>query len=94
MGRDAERDNALTEAFAAELRYRRSGRQLSQEALADLADVNRTYIAKLELAKNQPTLGVLHRLAKALGAELPELIDATLKRYRRARRATAPNIPA
>lgn len=77
------RDEALVEAFAAELRARRSVLKLSQEELAYRACVNRTYIAKLELAQNQPTLSVLHRLAEALNHELPELIQATLLRYTR-----------
>lgn len=77
------RDEALVEAFAAELRARRSVLKLSQEELAHRADVNRTYIAKLELAQNQPTLSVLLRLALALNHELPELIQATLLRYTR-----------
>lgn len=77
------RDEALVEAFAAELRARRSVLKLSQEELAHRANVNRTYIAKLELAQNQPTLSVLHRLALALNHELPELIQATLLRYTR-----------
>ena len=71
------------EAFAAELRARRSLLKLSQEELAHRASVNRTYIAKLELAQNQPTLSVLHRLALGLNHELPELIQATLLRYTR-----------
>lgn len=77
------RDEALLEAFAAELKARRAGLQLSQEELAHRANVNRTYIAKLELAKNQPTLCVLHRLATALEEELPALLQATLLRYDR-----------
>lgn len=79
------RNDALLEAFAAELRARRVGLKLSQEELAYRADVNRTYIAKLELARNQPTLSVLHRLASALDNELPELLQAILLRYKRNR---------
>lgn len=77
------RDEALLEAFAAELRARRGVMKLSQEELAHRASVNRTYIAKLELAQNQPTLSVLHRLAGALEHDLTELIQATLHRYQR-----------
>lgn len=77
------RDEALLEAFAAELRARRTNLKLSQEELAHRASVNRTYIAKLELAQNQPTLSVMHRLASALNHELPDLLLATLQRYRR-----------
>jgi len=71
------------EAFAAELKARRSRLKLSQEELAHRAVINRTYIAKLELAQNQPTLTVLHRLASALDGSLPELLQATLRRYKR-----------
>lgn len=78
MGRDEE----LLEAFAAELRARRSQLKLSQEELAYRASINRTYIAKLELALNQPTLSIMHRLATALDHELPDLLRATLLRYR------------
>ena len=78
MGRDEE----LLEAFAAELRARRSQLKLSQEELAYRASINRTYIAKLELAQNQPTLSIMHRLATALDHELPDLLRATLLRYR------------
>jgi transcriptional regulator with XRE-family HTH domain len=88
------RDEALLEAFAAELRARRNVMKLSQEELAFRASVNRTYIAKLELAQNQPTLSVLHRLAGALNHDLPEIIQATLKRYgRRPIEAELPSVP-
>jgi transcriptional regulator with XRE-family HTH domain len=79
------RDDALLGAFAAELRARRSALKLSQEELAHRAGINRTYIAKLELSRNQPTLGVLQQLALALGDELPELLEATLARYERSK---------
>lgn len=75
------RDEALLEAFAAELRARRSVLKLSQEELAHRADINRTYIAKLELARNQPTLCVMHSLAQALNCSLPTLFQAVLGRY-------------
>lgn len=79
------RNDALLDAFAAELRFRRSEAGLSQEALALRADVNRTYVAKLELGRNQPSLSVLLSLADALGVELPDLIRGTLVRYIRPR---------
>lgn len=78
-----ERDEVLLEAFAAELKARRAILKLSQEELAHRAGINRTYVAKIELAKNQPTLSVLHRLASALNEELPALLSATLFRYNR-----------
>lgn len=81
------RDDALLEAFAAELKARRAALKLSQEELAHRAEINRTYIAKLELAQNQPTLCVLHQLALALNDELPEILQAVLIRYKRVKPA-------
>ncbi len=83
------RDDALLEAFAAELKARRAALKLSQEELAHRAEINRTYIAKLELAQNQPTLCVLHQLALALNEELPEILQAVLIRYKRVKPAPA-----
>lgn len=72
----------LMRALAAELKARRSELGISQEELAHRSDVNRTFVAKLELAQNQPTLTVLLKLAGGLGVELPELLQVTLKRYK------------
>lgn len=88
------RNDALLDAFATELRSLRSKAGLSQEELALRAEVNRTYVAKLELARNQPTLSVLLSLAEALGVELPDLIRGALARYRGPRRAAKPRKPA
>lgn len=81
-----DRDQALIAAFAAELKARR-GSKLSQEKLAHAAGVNRTYVAKLELAQNQPSLTTLLHLANALGIELTVLIDSTVHRYRKEKHA-------
>ncbi len=71
----------LMKAFAAELKARRSDLGISQEELAFRCQVNRTFIAKLELAQNQPSLSVLLKIADGLGAELPELLERTLARH-------------
>ncbi len=77
-----ERDERLITAFADELRARRGALELSQEELAHRVGVNRTYLAKLELAQNQPTLTVLQAVASALSISLPELISAVVARQR------------
>lgn len=78
----------LMKAFAAELKARRSDLGISQEDLAHRSDVNRTFVAKLELAQNQPTLTMLLKLAGGLGVELPEFLQATLKRYKTEKRVS------
>jgi transcriptional regulator with XRE-family HTH domain len=46
---------------------------LSQEALAVDAGIDRTYVSRLERGLENPTVAVLERLAKALGARIVEL---------------------
>lgn len=81
----------LMKAFAAEMKARRGLLGVSQEELAHRCEVNRTFVAKIELAQNQPSLTVLHRLARGLEVELPELIRLTLQRYETEKR-TKPKV--
>lgn len=69
-------------AFAMAVKARRNQLQISQEELAHRANINRSYIAKLELAQNQPTLSVLDRIAQGLEIGLDELIRETMGFYR------------
>jgi len=57
------------------LKQLRSRRNLSQGRLAAKADVSRGYLARLEIGLQDPTLGVLRRLAKALRVRVSELVD-------------------
>jgi transcriptional regulator with XRE-family HTH domain len=54
-------------AFGQVLRDCRNKAGISQEALAGVADVDRTYISLLERGLRQPALGTIFRLANALG---------------------------
>jgi transcriptional regulator with XRE-family HTH domain len=57
---------------ARNLRRLRVQRGLSQESLAVDASVDRTYVSRLERALENPTVGVLDRLAKALDTRIAE----------------------
>ena len=72
---------ALLRAFAAELKARRVALGLNQEALAFEAGLNRTFIAKLEVASTSPSLTSLFRLAEGLQVDPVELIKSLMKRY-------------
>jgi transcriptional regulator with XRE-family HTH domain len=54
------------------LRRLRVGQRLSQEKLAADAGVDRAYMSRLERELENPTVGLLDRIAKALSAHISE----------------------
>ena len=56
------------------LRKLRKAKKLSQYALAKAARISRVYVKKLEDGRSDPTVGMLQRLAKALGVPMTELL--------------------
>lgn len=60
----------LKKEFGAELKRRRMESGISQERLAELADLHRTYISAVESGKRNLTLESIQRLAQALGASV------------------------
>jgi transcriptional regulator with XRE-family HTH domain len=58
---------------ARNIRRLRVARGLSQEALAVDAEIDRTYVSRLERGLENPSVAVLERLAKALSAPIEEL---------------------
>jgi len=62
------------EAFGAIVRRLRTKRGLTQEALAELADLNVSYIGFLERGENVPTLTIVLNLARALDVDAAELV--------------------
>ena len=59
--------------FGRKVRKFRLLRSLSQESLADKTGIHRTYIGGIERGERNPTLLMIHRIAKSLGIDLPEL---------------------
>ena len=64
----------LRQVFAANLRRLRHKRGLSQEDLAHEADVNRTYMSKLEKGGSYVGLEIIGKLATVLEVEPAELL--------------------
>lgn len=56
------------------IREIRQSKGLSQEQLAEIAEVHRTYIGMIERAEKNITLVSLEKIAKALGVEIRELL--------------------
>lgn len=56
------------------VRQARQRAGLSQEALADKAGIDRTYVSGVERGLRNPTVTILARLAAALGIEVADLL--------------------
>lgn len=65
-------------AFAVNLRTNRQQQGLSQEALAELAKLHRTYIGSVERGERNISIDNMERLAAALNIQLTELLRADL----------------
>jgi transcriptional regulator with XRE-family HTH domain len=64
----------LRTVFAKNLRRVRLERGLSQEALADRASLDRTYISALERQRYSPSIDTIESLARALDVDASDLV--------------------
>lgn len=60
--------------FGSRVRARRAEKGFSQEKLAELAGLHRTYVGHVERGEVNPTLWNILRLASALGVDPAELV--------------------
>lgn len=72
--RGVESSNVLA-VFGKRLRELRLKRRLSQEKLAELADLHRNYVGLLERGESNVSLLTLVALARVLGVRPTNLID-------------------
>jgi transcriptional regulator with XRE-family HTH domain len=63
----------ITKAFGLLIKKRRLSLKISQEKLADLSNLDRTYISGLERGVRNPSLAAIHKLAKGFNITLSEL---------------------
>jgi transcriptional regulator with XRE-family HTH domain len=68
--------------FGAIVRFHRLSKEMSQETLAELAQLHPTYVGMVERGVRNPTLDVADRIAKALGMTLACLIDESERKSR------------
>lgn len=69
------RDDGILKAFGRQLRDLREEKGLSQEKLAELADVHRTYQGLIERGRANPTLLAIVALARALKVRPAKLLE-------------------
>lgn len=73
----AKTHTASREVLATNLRHLRAERGLSQEALADLAGLHRTYVGSIERAERNVSLDNIDKLSRALNVKTDELLKAS-----------------
>lgn len=66
---------SVSTVFGRVARDRRKALALSQQALADAANINRTFLSQIERGVRQPTITTLFKLADALDVEPAALIE-------------------
>ena len=66
----------MQKALAANLLRLRAAKNLTQEQLAFEAEVDRTYVSQIERCLKNPSLLILHRLAKALDWNAHSLLQS------------------
>lgn len=67
--------NDAIHKFAEKVRALRISKGISQEELADLAGVHRTYIGMIERAEKNITLKNIEKIANALGVKIKDLFE-------------------
>lgn len=60
--------------FGQSVRRERESKGLSQEKLAELCGVHRTYIGGIERGERNPTLRTMLKISEAIGVPLSEII--------------------
>ncbi len=64
----------LTQVLAENLRAFRRARQISQEELAEICGLHRTYVGSVERGERNVTLSTLEAFAQALGVSVTSLL--------------------
>ena len=74
---------AAIKAFATHLRRLREQKNMSQQQLADTADLAKITIQRIENAKFSATIDVLISISKAMKIPLSELVDFSIPREKK-----------
>jgi transcriptional regulator with XRE-family HTH domain len=69
-----KKEQTISRKFGQVIRVVREQQGISQEKLAELAEIDRTYVSMIERGKRRPTLEIADRIANALSMRLSEVI--------------------
>jgi len=71
-----DQDTQLQKNFGLRVKELRDSKGMTQEDLAESADLFRTYISRIETGFANPSLTVIHALANAIGEPVQSLLIA------------------
>ena len=69
-----DEENKLREIIALNIRVERRRKQLTQEELAEMADISVKHVTKIENAHVTPSIYFMKRIADALDVTIDELV--------------------
>lgn len=69
------KDNNINSKIGLKVKLLRTKLKLSQEELAERAELSKNFVGAIERGTSSPTIETLYRIAKALEVSLPELVD-------------------
>jgi len=65
----------ILEIFGQNVQKYRKAKQISQEKLAEISGVHRTYVGMIERAEKNITLRNMEKIAKALNVKIKDLLE-------------------
>ena len=68
--------SSARQRFGANVRRLRQAKGLSQEGLAQMAGIHRTYIGSVERGERNVSIDNMERIAAALGASIADLLSS------------------
>lgn len=68
----------IKQQFGLRIKYLRNKKGISQEKLAEISDLHRTYISSIEIGKRNVALENIEKLAMALDCSIDELFKPTV----------------
>lgn len=74
MAKQQDSSKNARQRLAANIRHLRSQQKLSQEGLADLVGLHRTYVGSVERAERNVSLDNVEKLANTLGVDITEIL--------------------
>ena len=74
MATYSKKERALLAKFGGRLKKIRQEKNMSQEKIAEICNLHRTYIGSAERGERNISILNLHKIARALGVDASELI--------------------